>query len=496
MFVCYKRIKFHDCSLKPPDYETQDPEIALEFQQIVWNFPLSLSLSLSYPVKTLLLFCRTSWLVIAMLAGVAVMLTNCKPNDVFSPAESIYKNVEGDLKVKHPYGGFVYLDEDKLLAGYDVDPADAVIQRSKNDKLKNILAYKDVQALARYVSAYVDKDKYFTISWSDIRSQFPDLDPSNSAYPEECDHVYDGYVYKTVVYFVNEEWADTTLLPIFSDGIIVEDDTLNNDHDQVLCYALEQDSSFTAMLLGERSFKNETRPIYSIDLEVCGIDSTSARSHALEPFADHGGVIASPRSNPGTATNEYRINHRYDKSSHSEFEMSYVRIRKVENDWEAEPGSQRIDNVHKKNIGKDLGKWRHWTSQSPLGVCTSNPPEEWAFVYNTYEYDWINSPKDLGKTRVRLSATSHIDVSLPAWHSWSQWQNGVPVNGGGRVYGGNRRYASEWYTWEPGIELTLPNCHLKVQYFCDPCWGNNQYGWAHTQHFDQSKGYLTWWKVQ
>jgi len=90
-------------------------------------------------------------------------------------------------------------------------------------------------------------------------------------------------------------------------------------------------------------------------------------------------------------SNEYRINHRYERSGKSEFTITAYLIKPDGTvSWiHHSRGYEIFHNVKKRNIGTDLSGWYFFANKdTPYG---SNH-----YVYNTYERDWNSSPKNLG----------------------------------------------------------------------------------------------------
>jgi hypothetical protein len=416
------------------------------------------------------------------------------------------KAKEGFLEAKHPNLGTVFVDTTKILNEAHIDNEDKVINLAQHRLMHQILNSTEKRSILKFAVKEAKASNSNTISWNELIKKFPNLgEQSPQSYSSSCTYAHNGYLYEPELFLANADWANENLEEILSDGIEIEDDYENENHDLILGYLSSDSAQNSPIIIGDSSYKAITNPILVMSLSYCGIDSSA--NLALKPNVNmngstvdrDGSKLSNPRNASGTSSYEYRINHRYDQSNYSEWCMVFFEAKpNGQNPAQLSIGSRNLAKVHKNDIGKDLSKWIHWTTLEPLGNCSSTSEIEFfGFGYNTYEHDWYQSKKDLGSSKMRIIGVQLLaKYSFPPSFIVDQRPLSVEVvSSGDGAFGGKRKYLDEWYSFHPHFAHT-PGQDLnytRIPYFQDQCWGNSY--WKHTQEFQENKGYISFWKI-
>jgi hypothetical protein len=270
-----------------------------------------------------------------------------------------------------------------------------------------------------------------------------------------------GDVYEAVIYVPNIEKADYQLHPLVSPGLEVEDDEAAGINDFIFSWILDEKGNYQEIVIGEEQALEISYPLFIITPHP--IEASINSSANLQGFTanDLNNATASYRSNGGYASNEFKINHRYEGSGNSEFAISSGHIfynsnlfptASIGQNLKEDNGSytwwKEIREVDKDDIGKDLS---HWEQISDNWV----PRDDYKMYFNTYERDWASTNKYLGQ---------------------GEWE-GATVNLEGR-----RTYLSEWYAFDPDNSVSK-------RMYIQTIWSD----WA--KDFTDSKGRLKIWRV-
>lgn len=439
-----------------------------------------------------------------------VFFVACK-KDISNKIDLDFMSLEhkpGHLKCTYPFYDVIYLDTVGILLSAHQDEIDKQINLSQHRLMNLIQKSANRNEILHFAAVECSKHFNNIVLWKNLASRFPELATQNSTLiGQGCIYEYEGYSYEPELFLANAEWANLNLTPIFSDGISFADDTINHNHDLIIGF---YENNSTPIVMGESSFLNITNPVLVMSLAVCGPTNTQNTGGAVEIIANEGDKKygradlpqAMQRNSPGTASFEFRLNHRFESNSHSEWHKVYFENKaNGPNPSTFKIGDERLANVHKDDIGKDLSKWIYWTPLAPLGVCPPLGPlsaETFGYGYNTYEHDRFQSKKDLGLSQMGVVGAQSCSYSFPP----SFIQDARPfsvdvVSSGSGAFGGNRKYVTDWYSFDPygapaSGSQTILN-YLRIPYFFDQCWGEGY--WKHTQQFQGNRGYVSFWRV-
>jgi hypothetical protein len=419
---------------------------------------------------------------------------------------SSLEHKKGYLKCTYPFYDEIYLDTAGILTFAHRDEIDKQINLSQHRLMNLIQKSANRNKILHFALLECSKHPNNIVLWKDLVASFPELTIQTSSFTGDgCIYEYEGYSYEPEIFLANAEWVNLNLAPILSDGISFADDVANQNHDLIIGF---YENNSTPIVMGESSFLNITNPVMVMSLSVCGPTNThntgTADAIVNEGDKNYGKEHlpqAMQRNSPGTASFEFRLNHRFESNSHSEWHLVYFENKaNGPNPSTLKIGHERLANVHKDDIGKDLSKWIFWTPLMPLGVCPpAGPlPETFGFGYNTYECDRFQSKKDLGQTQMGVVGAQSCVYNFPP----SFIQDGRPiavnvVSSGLGAYGGNRKFFTDWYSFGPDIapapgSQAMLN-YMRIPYFFDQCWGEGY--WKHTQQFQDNRGYVSFWRV-
>ncbi|MBA3900449.1 MAG: hypothetical protein H0X62_09615 [Bacteroidetes bacterium] len=266
--------------------------------------------------------------------------------------------------------------------------------------------------------------------------------------------------YIPVIYIPNIEVASTFSLPLVSPGVEIEDVEINGemiDDDLFSWQVVECGGLVSQIRLGESEAMAIQNPLFVISLD----DNDSMGLSNIETTVSEGDEVPmmSLMSTTSFSSNEYKINHRYDKSNNSEFTITGKR--------RTPPDSQGftvwvniftsgiyndpykvLASVHKNQVGTQLYKWMHFANNW-LPYSTN------LVYFNTYERDWFASPKKLG-------------AHTPNNALWME---------------GQMTFADEWYMFDANSNFA--NNRVNFQSIFDT-WAN----W-----YTNTKGNFTIWRV-
>ncbi len=270
------------------------------------------------------------------------------------------------------------------------------------------------------------KNKNQTVSISDLAELDPNvkmlinnaLKSSNtSIYELSKNMTYDNGEsidqYIPSIFIPNLSILDENLQPILSPNIEADSDKNPALEDKIVAWYYTADGDKKEILISEEESLKTLNPLFILDdasdfsnqPSTATLSSVTSESTSAKVQAD---VFES---------NQYRINHRYERRGKSDFTVMAYRIdpNGVIHWIHHSSGRKILHRVKKKDIGKDLSGW-HFFSNKDTPYSTNY------YVYNTFERDWYSSPKPLGS----FSA------------------NGVTL-----YLEGRRRYDGEWYAFPP-----------------------------------------------
>jgi len=288
--------------------------------------------------------------------------------------------------------------------------------------------------------------------FSELQMTLDKIDFSrNSSNPLKQDFIEE---YFPALFLVNPETADFNKKPFICPGIEVNSGIpgLEKFDDYIVAWFSDDKGNFYELLIDENFAMTTNHPIFSIDNAEYEI---SQRTMDQDPNAKSDFMT----KNEQTAryyTHEFRINHRYERNSPSEFTITAARIDQnggihtpLRNSNGTVTLEKKIADVPRGDIGKDLGKWVQFCNEAPI------PFDKNFIFFNTYERDWWASDKSLG---------------------------GATRNGKTIFLSGRRTYSSEWYAYDPGVLNNNP-IDLYTLY--------NSWSELHAN----AKGYLRFWRV-
>lgn len=232
--------------------------------------------------------------------------------------------------------------------------------------------------------------------------------------------------YDVSIYIPNIETADFSKEPLICPGYEVDNDLYDDmeDYEDYIIALYDNDGEQIELLLDENTAKSLSNPVLIVvNSEIENSDNNNYTYTQSTPSNSTGNQYQNFK------VNAYKINHRYDSSTRSEYEIAG--ISQMYNNGEYQwwglfennlvyYNNKRIAKVHKDNIGK----WRSNSSPTATFQLRQNNPLNTTWVYfNTYEYDWYASNKSLG-TVIKNNKSHEIK--------------------------GRRNYTNDWYSWNPG----------------------------------------------
>ena len=413
-------------------------------------------LQLFYYNKVIIMTKLAKIMLIALTLGAfGIYLTSCNKSELLENASSIH----GYHLNQTPLSDLVVNSEDE--EDERVKSAMVIIATS----LKGIVQkpiYKD------YILAEAQKTSYDAVLLSDFIIKFPESleiintelqglsgDLKNTLSLEELIEqlLYENVEYNPVIHVPNINFADIEKMPILSPGVEVPDDEVNNVDDHYFFWFFDENGNEYEVTVGEEQAKSEgAAPAFVLSL----LDESDISN--LVAGVNEVSVVSAPISlrNFSVATNEFKLDKRYESSGRSEF---YYAARLTISTSPGIPfylgnkNGNEITKVRKRDIGEDLGKWTTWF-----------PYEDniESIVFNTFERDWAHSKKVLGKL--------------------------ILTGGNEEYFSGNRCFTTDCY-WETDVynntNITNP---LDVDYFVNP----NNWG----EEYEGDEGDLTFWKIQ
>jgi len=222
---------------------------------------------------------------------------------------------------------------------------------------------------------------------------------------------YKGISYKPVIFVPNLKHADFSLPLIISPGIEVKDLPEKGIENAVIAWKLNDENEWEEFLLTEDDAMKNSNPvlILSLSTEKQIKDEKTKKMVCYDYYSESKGNN-NQKSGNSYKTGNFKIMYNYERSGGSEFELSSMR--------EFNNGSveyvytnERIANVKRKNVGKDL------SSNKTIGYKASDCAY---LIFNTFEFDWYTANKYLGRL------------------------NGWNLNG-------QMKYNNEWYAFNPSV---------------------------------------------
>ncbi len=229
-----------------------------------------------------------------------------------------------------------------------------------------------------------------------------------------------GILYYPVIYVPNWESASAEDSYLISPGLEINDDDANGIYDEIFAWYYNSTGLEYEVRIGESQNNGASEPLFVVcphmqhyfteRTDESAINETGISANTVLP------VLKTIR------TEQYKINHRYERTGKSELYLAGAKIFPNGN-IVGLPGVQEswddllIDQIHKDDIGNTIFK------TVDLVVADINLLFDTdRFLFNTFEYDWYASPKSLGKG-VAYGAEHFIE--------------------------GKRKFFDEWYAFDP-----------------------------------------------
>ena len=242
--------------------------------------------------------------------------------------------------------------------------------------------------------------------------------------------------YIPALFVVNAEKADPNKMPIFSPGIFVNEELSGmeeyEDHIVIWYFDIEK-GEFREALLSEEKALTITNPIIIVDnADEKMTKSRKERTNPVRPIEPCKGPITQEMRRAYYSSYEYEVYKRCENSGKSEFCVVSGAIDENgggvywvnnANFWHL------ISKVKKDDIGKQLSTWKTFCYPYSTAYPDFVPFRCNYLFWNTFERDWAKSPKNLGR------ATA----------------NGTRIE-----LGGNMKYDSDWYTYNPSDVQNSP----------------------------------------
>ncbi len=314
--------------------------------------------------------------------------------------------------------------------------ADILIESARNSEIKSA-NLKQIFAtnydFKKAVNAELSKN-YSLRTDGDGTDYFDDLEEGL---------VYDVDYYATV-HIPNIETADMDLMPIISSGVNADGEEDPSVEDNIIAWFTNEDGSVSEIFVSEEEAMATTIPVMVVSLAT---DFEDGRLSSNIIYGDASGTEYM-KTNVVSELHGYqfKINHRYENIGDSEFAIGTLFLRPSDG-YSYYQTFDVIVDVNKDDIGNDL---LHWHEIGNFPATGTNG------IFNYYEKDWEQSAKSLG------FLTSNAGVNTYMF--------------------GERKYFSEWYTYDP---LTHDDPYN---------FAFHNANWV-TKNISNAKGYITVWRI-
>jgi len=330
-----------------------------------------------------------------------IILTSCKSDEILDNDE-----IQNNLLTEKMIDNVEYISNPHETSSYISDPNDADNEKVLS-QLHNIgMLSRDLFKDNKYNSIIFKKasgNANQTIGFSGFKASVDTNEKSYSALAEAIDNIdlthastnpnnygeIENYV--PAIYVPNIETADMNKQPIICPGIEVDSelDGMENYEDYVVAWFFDHSSNqWIEFLLDEETAMKTTNPVFIMDnaeenlinrkkTTLAELPNNNKTQYSVHHYQD-----------------SFKLYHRFESNGRSEYVITGAGINPdgiACNVIKSSPTStftstRRLEKVRKKHINK----WR-----GDREFLTAVEPGTHVF-WNTYERDWVSSPKSLG----------------------------------------------------------------------------------------------------
>lgn len=214
-------------------------------------------------------------------------------------------------------------------------------------------------------------------------------------------YIVEGNKQEPIVHLINPDVADFNLPPIISPGLEVEDDPKQGINDCIVAWFEDSNGDITKIILSEEEALNSKWPVYVIST-IDKVDEPEIIAGLFKNSHLNISGIESGSGLIGTAdvdyynTREYMINHRYENSGRSEFQIITYYIEDEGDDYNPHADHYVFFNTFERDWWeglKNFGKiyYPYYGIEEPLRISGKAGSSSNWYCNDPADYVWTNA---------------------------------------------------------------------------------------------------------